>query len=65
VRGLDELQFEGGAPLALAAEVNNLDAIKALVAGGADPNIPTSMGTTLIDARNDGQSERAGCMIPR
>jgi uncharacterized protein len=48
VRGLDELQFEGGTPLALAAEVNNLDAIKALVAGGADPNIPTAMGTTPL-----------------
>jgi uncharacterized protein len=48
VRGLDELQFEGGTPLALAAEVNNLEAIKVLVAGGADPNIPTTMGTTPL-----------------
>jgi ankyrin repeat protein len=48
VRGLDELQFEGATPLALAAEVNNLDAIKVLVAGGADPNIPTAMGTTPL-----------------
>jgi Ankyrin repeats (3 copies) len=48
VRAPNELQFEGATPLALAAEVNNLDAIKALVAGGADPNIPTSMGTTPL-----------------
>jgi uncharacterized protein len=48
VRALNELQFEGATPLALAAEVNNLDAIKALVAGGADPNIPTSMGSTPL-----------------
>jgi ankyrin repeat protein len=48
VRALNELQFEGATPLALAAEVNNLDAIKVLVAAGADPNIPTSMGTTPL-----------------
>jgi cytohesin len=48
VRALNELQFEGATPLALAAEVNNLDAIKALVAGGADPNISTSMGSTPL-----------------
>jgi uncharacterized protein len=48
VRALNELQFEGATPLALAAEVNNLEAIKALVAGGADPNIPTAMGTTPL-----------------
>jgi len=48
VRGLDELAFQGATPLALAAEVNNLDAIKALVAGGADPNIPTEKGTTPL-----------------
>jgi cytohesin len=48
VRALNELQFEGATPLALAAEVNNLEAIKALVAGGADPNIPTAFGTTPL-----------------
>jgi len=48
VRALNELQFEGATPLALAAEVNNLEAIKALVAGGADANIPTTMGTTPL-----------------
>jgi ankyrin repeat protein len=48
VRALNELQFEGATPLALAAEVNNLGAIKALVAGGADANIPTTMGTTPL-----------------
>ena len=48
VRALNELEFEGATPLALAAEVNNLDAIKALVEGGADPNIPTEKGTTPL-----------------
>jgi uncharacterized protein len=48
VRALNELQFEGATPLALAAEVNNLDAIKVLVAAGADPNIPTTMGSTPL-----------------
>jgi len=48
VRTLDELELEGATPLALAAEVNNLDAIKVLVEGGADPNIPTEKGTTPL-----------------
>jgi ankyrin repeat protein len=48
VRALNELQFEGATPLALAAEVNNLEAIKVLVAAGADPNIPTAYGTTPL-----------------
>jgi len=32
----------------LAAEVGNIDAIKALVEAGADPNIPTEEGTTAL-----------------
>jgi uncharacterized protein len=48
VKGLDELELQGATPLALAAEVNNLDAIKALVAGGADPTIPTEKGSTPL-----------------
>jgi len=63
VRALNELQFEGATPLALAAEVNNLDAIKALVAAGADPNIPTTMGSTPLllaaGAATDVQRARA------
>jgi ankyrin repeat protein len=48
VRALNELQFEGATPLFLAAEVNNLEAIKVLVAAGADINIPTVYGTTAL-----------------
>jgi uncharacterized protein len=48
VRGLTEIEFEGATPIALAAEVNNLDAIKLLVSAGADPNIPTAKGTTPL-----------------
>jgi ankyrin repeat protein len=48
VRALNELQFEGATPLLLAAEVNNLPVIKALVDAGADPNIPTTFGTTPL-----------------
>jgi ankyrin repeat protein len=48
VRALNELQFEGATPIVLAAEVNNLDAIKVLVAAGGDPNIPTTMGSTAL-----------------
>jgi uncharacterized protein len=48
VRALDEVEFEGATPIALAAEVNNLDAIKLLVDAGGDPNIATSHGTTPL-----------------
>jgi ankyrin repeat protein len=48
VRGLTEVEFEGATPIALAAEVNNLDAIKLLVAAGGDPKIATAKGTTPL-----------------
>jgi hypothetical protein len=48
VRSLTEVEFEGATPIALAAEVNNLDAIKLLVAAGGDPTIPTAKGTTPL-----------------
>jgi ankyrin repeat protein len=40
--------LQGATPLALAADINNLGAIKALVDGGADPLIPTEQGTTPL-----------------
>jgi ankyrin repeat protein len=43
-----EVTLQGATPLLLAAEVNNLDAVKALVEGGADPLIPTEKGTTPL-----------------
>jgi ankyrin repeat protein len=61
VRALNEVSFEGATALALAAEVNNLEAIKALVEGGADPNIATAQGTTpliLADERRPRAVER-------
>jgi ankyrin repeat protein len=48
VRALNEVSFQGATPLALAAEVNSLDAIKELVKAGADPNISTEQGTTPL-----------------
>jgi ankyrin repeat protein len=48
VRALNEVAFQGATPLALAAEVNSLDAIKELVKGGADPRIATEQGTTPL-----------------
>ena len=44
-RGID---LRGATPLALAAEVNNLDAIKVLVDAGADPLFPTESKTTPL-----------------
>ncbi len=57
VRALNEVSFEGATPLALAAEVNNLDAIKVLVEGGADPNIATAQGTTPLMLATGGATD--------
>jgi ankyrin repeat protein len=42
------LSLAGATPLALAAEINNLDAVRALVDGGADLRIPTEQNTTPL-----------------
>jgi ankyrin repeat protein len=42
------VSMEGATPLAIAAEINNLDTVKALVAGGASPVIATTKGTTPL-----------------
>ena len=42
------VSLQGATPLLLAAEINNLDAVKALVEGGADPLIPTEKNTTPL-----------------
>ncbi len=57
VRALNEVSFEGATPLALAAEVNNLDAVKALVEGGADPKIATAQGTTPLILSSGGATD--------
>jgi ankyrin repeat protein len=40
--------LNGATPLALAADINNFDVVKALVDGGADPLIPTQESTTPL-----------------
>ena len=59
---VDEIILQGATPLFLAAEVNNLDVIKALVAAGADPLLPSERGTTPLmmaaGAGTDVQRER-------
>jgi uncharacterized protein len=40
--------LQGATALALAAEINNLDTVKALVDGGADPLIATEQNTTPL-----------------
>ncbi len=58
-----EIILLGATPLFLAAEVNNLDVMKALVEAGADPLLPTERGTTPLmmaaGAGTDVQRERA------
>ena len=60
---MTEIILQGATPLFLAAEVNNLDVIKALVEAGADPLIATERGTTPLmmaaGAGTDVQRERA------
>ena len=48
IKTATEVNLEGATPLVIAAEVNNLEAIKALVAAGADPKIATKGGTTAL-----------------
>jgi ankyrin repeat protein len=45
---ITEVELEGATPVVLAAETNNLEAIKVLVEAGADPNITTAKGTTAL-----------------
>jgi cytohesin len=40
--------LRGATPLAVAAEINNFDAVKVLVEGGADPLIPTESNSTPL-----------------
>jgi ankyrin repeat protein len=42
------IELRGATPLVLAAEINNFDAVKVLVEGGADPLIPTETNTTAL-----------------
>jgi ankyrin repeat protein len=51
---------QGATPVAVAAEINNLDAVEALVAGGADPRIPTEEGTTPLMLAAGAGSDPAG-----
>jgi ankyrin repeat protein len=43
-----EIDLQGATPIFLAAEVNNLDVIKALVEAGADPLITSERGTSPL-----------------
>src|SRR6202023_638651 len=45
---ITEIELNGATPVALAAEVNNLEAVKALVNAGADPLLATETGTTPL-----------------
>lgn len=42
------VSLQGATPLALAADINNIDSVKALLDAGADPLIATVQGTTPL-----------------
>src|SRR5581483_186188 len=42
------VSLQGATPLLLAANLNNLETVKVLVAAGADPLIPTEQNTTAL-----------------
>src|SRR5437660_709178 len=44
----NEISLQGATPLLLAAEVNNLEAVKVLLDAGADPLATTEHGTTAL-----------------
>jgi uncharacterized protein len=52
--------FQGATPLAFAADVENIDSVKALVAAGADPLIATESGTSPLML-----AAGAGCDVVR
>src|SRR4030095_3162494 len=60
---VNEIILQGATPLFLAAEVNNLDVIEALVEAGADPLLATERGTTplimAVGGGTDVQRERS------
>jgi ankyrin repeat protein len=60
---ITEIILQGATPLLLAAEVSNLDVIRALVQAGADPLVGTDKGTTPLmmaaGAGTDVQRERS------
>src|SRR5262249_28549974 len=45
---VNDVSLTGATPLALASEVNNTAAVRALLDAGADPRIPTEQGTTAL-----------------
>jgi ankyrin repeat protein len=56
--------LQGATPLALAAEINNLEAVMALADGGADPLIPTEQNTTPLMLAAGAGTDVAGTRSP-
>ena len=48
--GFGGISFKGATPLFVAASVGNIQAVRALVSAGADPQIPTDLKTTPVAA---------------
>jgi ankyrin repeat protein len=53
----NEISLQGATPILLAAEVNNTEAVRALLAAGADARIPTEQGTTALMMASGGGTD--------
>jgi ankyrin repeat protein len=60
----NEISLQGSTPLILAAEVNNLEAVKALLDAGADPLATTEHGTTALMLASGGGTDVQRMRMP-
>jgi len=61
---INDVSLTGATPLLLAAEVNNLAAVKALLDGGADPRSVTEQGTTALILSAGGGTDIQRMRVP-
>jgi ankyrin repeat protein len=60
----NEISLQGSTPLVLAAEVNNLEVVKALLDAGADPLATTEHGTTPLMLASGGGTDVQRMRLP-
>lgn len=60
----NEISLQGATPLILAAEVNNIEVVKALLDAGADPLATTEHGTTALMLASGGGTDVQRMRLP-